>query len=276
MPEKVHPDYLWTSQLRVRERHSATCRKPNEIGHESHIRIGEGQGEVSKTRRNTREIARSSRAEEHESSARARVRTQKSSKSLNKSADSAAARSREVQPTTPTDEVGIDGQIERVVETLITQPAHDPSTGRFVRGEFKTFEHSAAFWSAVEPIKAEIVTRTRHQLAADDDDAPETLINLIDGYAEAVLLRKSAFARMCQQGGPVTSKGKTRGLLQAWGTFFDRELRAAERLGLRRRARRTQSPAEWLDSLDTTQHNERSDNDEPGSDTETEQAAGRP
>jgi hypothetical protein len=51
------------------------------------------------------------------------------------------------------------------------------------------------------------------------------------------------------QGGPVTSKGKTRGLLQAWGSFFDRELRAAEKLGLVRRARRTQTPVEWLESL---------------------------
>ena len=30
----------------------------------------------------------------------------------------------------------------------------------------------------------------------------------------------------------MTHKGRTRGLLQAWGAFFDRELRAAERLGL--------------------------------------------
>ena len=168
-----------------------------------------------------------------------------------------------------------DGRIGSAVETLLKIPVHD-AKGRFVRGMLKTFENSQAFWTAVEPVKADIVARVRRQLAADDPDAPETLLNVIDGYAEAVLLRKSAFTRMCLQGGPVTSKGQTRGLLQAWGTFYDREMRTADKLGLTRRARQTQSPAEWLRSLPDVPDPSGTDDEEESDHDETPEAPTAP
>ena len=140
-------------------------------------------------------------------------------------------------------ELGNDGPIRAALDGLLARADRDDK-GRFVRGLLKTGEHSEAFWVALEPVKADIVARVRKQLAAADDDAPETLLAIIDGFAEAHLLRKSALVRLCMQGGPVTNKGKVRGLLQAWGSFFDRELPAVERLGIARRARRAQTPIE--------------------------------
>ena len=84
---------------------------------------------------------------------------------------------------------------------------------------------------------------------------------MIDAYAEARLLRSSAFVRLSQLGGYMTAKGKARALLGTWASAFDREMRAAERLGLVRRARKAQSPVEWLQSLDVDRK-ERTDDDE--------------
>jgi hypothetical protein len=231
-----------------------------------------------KTRRNAKQIGNSRLRQDIESRGHNRARRHRPAKSLSKSRDSEPT---QLPPefrsiaSAPDGQLGNDGRIERVVSGLLNAPLHGEG-GRFVRGQIKTLEHSAAFWTAIEPVKAEIVERTRNQLAVDEADGIETLLNSIDGYAEAVLLRKSAFAQLCRQGGPVTNKGKTRGLLQAWGTFFDREMRAAERLGLVRKSRRTPSPAEWLESLSANEHDqkgERDDEQPPAADMQAGQTA---
>lgn len=203
------------------------------------------------TRRNTKEIARSGRAEEHETRVRARVRTQESSKSLRKSADFSAPAS-EVLPSAELAPAG-PPSVQQIIGALVAQGDRRDANGRFTSnntGHLQTLEHSAQLRAALAPIKADLVQRTRVQLGADDDDAPETLLGVIDMYCEARLLRSSAFVRIGQLGGFMTAKGKARALLATWASAFDRELRAAERLGLTRRARRAQSPAEWLNSLD--------------------------
>jgi hypothetical protein len=172
----------------------------------------------------------------------------------------------ELPPVTTGGELEPDGRIRSVVDRLMSAPVRGED-GRFVRGAFKTGEHSDVFWSELQPVKQAIVDRVRQQLAVDTDDADgrETLAALIDGFAEAHLLRKSIFLRMCMQGGPVTNKGKMRAIVQAWSTFFDRELRTIERLGIVRKARRTQTPIEWLESLD---HQEGSAHEHPPHSTE--------
>jgi hypothetical protein len=174
----------------------------------------------------------------------------------------------------PGGERGFDGQIHAALDGLLGRSLMRGDDGRFVAGKAKTGEYADGFWRELEPVKAGIVSRVRRQLAVDDDDGRETLINLIDGYAEAHLLRKSTFMQLARRGGPVTNKGKVRGLLQAWGTFFDREMRAAERLGLERRSKAiSKSPRAWLESLDDRQaegEEEREhDDNEPGADTQT-------
>ena len=155
--------------------------------------------------------------------------------------------SREADPEGPDPERRNDGQIQAAVDALMARSLLRNEKGQFVAGAVKTGEHSEGFWTDLAPVKANIVARVRKQLAVEDDDGRETLLNLIDGYAEAHLLRRSSFMRLCAMGGPVTNKGKVRGLLHAWGTFFDREMRAAEKLGLERRARRVkQTTRDWL------------------------------
>lgn len=157
------------------------------------------------------------------------------------------------QADPPGAQPGIDGHdpsIGAAVTALLGRSVRDPVTGRFVRGQVKTGKYSATLWEALAPIKADIVGAVRHQLGADRDDAPPTLLALIDAYAEASLLRRSTFLQLVNRGGPVTTKGRTRGLLAAWGAFFDRELRAAERLGLVNVPRQVdETPAAWLARL---------------------------
>jgi hypothetical protein len=223
---------------------------------------------VLKMGRNARKYASSQRAEEQQSTARRSKRAQ----SLGKSRVSNPA-----QPDgEPTAELNDDGRIGAALGGLLARTNERDPKGRYTRdntGHLTTLEHSSQLWRALEPLKQEIIGRVRTQLAADTDDAPETLLGVIDAYAEARLLRSSAFVRLSQSGGFMTSKGAARALLGTWGAAFDREMRAAERLGLVRRARRAQTPIEWLQSLDDQQQ-KGGPNDDPSPDA-TEQP-GRP
>jgi hypothetical protein len=119
----------------------------------------------------------------------------------------------------PDSELGNDGRIGAALGGLLARREERDSKGRFIHentGHLHTLEHSAQLLAALEPLKQEMVMRVRVQLAADTDDAPETLLGVIDGYVEARLLRSSAFVRLSQLGGFMTSKGKARALLGTW------------------------------------------------------------
>lgn len=135
---------------------------------------------------------------------------------------------------------GLDG-LPGVLAELAQRPKRDQA-GKFIKGGLasgKTLERSEVFWSAVEPIKAELVTRVRADLA--HDDAPETLIGLTDAYAEVRLFRSAMFLRLVEQGGPITPKGRARALYTAYLNALDRETKLATTLGLERRAKPVQS-----------------------------------
>ena len=145
---------------------------------------------------------------------------------------------------------GRDGRIGEAIGSLLGRSLQRDDKGRFVHGRVTTGAESEALWQALAPVKAEIVAGVRRQLAAEGDEAPPVLLSVIDAYAEASLLRRSTFLQLVNRGGPVTHKGRTRGLLAAWGAFFDRELRAAERLGLVNVPRQVdETPAAWLARL---------------------------
>lgn len=161
----------------------------------------------------------------------------------------------------PAPERSHDGRIGDALTELAGRPARDQQTGRFIAGNpahLEGLEYSQQLKAALAPLKRELIERVRGQLAADGD-APETLLGVIDMYCEARLLRSSAFVRMSQLGGFMTSKGKARALLKTWESAYDRELRAAERLGLERRARSVKSTREWL--LDAHDEREQHDTD---------------
>ena len=100
----------------------------------------------------------------------------------------------------------------------------------------QTLARSEAFWSAVREAKRELLERLRSDLAVDDD-AATTLEGLVDGYAEARLLRSAMFLRLVELGGPVTTKGKARALFSTYLQALDRETRLALALGMDRRTR---------------------------------------
>ena len=93
-------------------------------------------------------------------------------------------------------------------------------------------------------MKRELVTTVETDLAASD--AAETKRGLIDGYAEARLLRSAMFARLMDLGGPITSKGRQRALYGAYLNALDREVKLAQVIGLDRRTKPVESLADIL------------------------------
>ncbi|MGE0703610.1 MAG: hypothetical protein AB7P22_06685 [Vicinamibacterales bacterium] len=104
----------------------------------------------------------------------------------------------------------------------------------------KTLARSEHFWTAVEPAKRELLARVRGD-HGDDDDAPQTLLGLQEGYVEARLFRTSMFLRLVDAGGPVTHKGRTRALYTAYLAALDRETKLAQLLGLTRTPRKVET-----------------------------------
>lgn len=144
----------------------------------------------------------------------------------------------DLSPFRQRSENGPEHGTRAALDQLAARPDRDPETGRFVEGNTaagRTLARSDAFWKAVGAAKRELVDRLRSDLAVNGDGAA-TLEGLIDGYAEARLLRHSMFVRLAEQGGPVTGKGKTRALFNTYLAALDRETRLALALGLERRA----------------------------------------
>lgn len=138
--------------------------------------------------------------------------------------------------------------VRDVLAALTAKPTRDPVTQRFIVGTLAaggTLERSEQFWSAIEPIKRELAGRVRADLAVDDSSV-ETMLGLIDAYAEARLFRTSMFLRLVDQGGPITAKGKARALYTAYLGALDRETKLAQVLGLERKAKPIKSLQEVL------------------------------
>jgi hypothetical protein len=131
----------------------------------------------------------------------------------------------------------VEQQVRAVLDALAQRPKRDAQTGRFVEGTpaaMKTGEGSGVFWCEVAEAKRELMASVLADLAVDAN-TPATLVGVIEAYAEARLLRTAMFLRLGDQGGPVTTKGKTRALFKSYLAALDRETRLAQVLGLVRR-----------------------------------------
>jgi hypothetical protein len=134
-------------------------------------------------------------------------------------------------------------------ERLGGRPERDATTGRFLRGNvgaLSTGARSAAFWREVNEAKAVIMARVLANLGGADE-AGEIKAGVIEQYAEAKLLRRSLFLDITAAGGTATQKNRARRLLAPYGQAFDRELKAAQVLGLARQPRRASTVAELLE-----------------------------
>src|SRR5687767_6093684 len=92
--------------------------------------------------------------------------------------------------------------------------------------------HSAAFWEAQAAARQETTDAVIADAGHRPDGAPRTLVLAADGLAQAVLLRDSAFLRLVESGGPLTSSGRTRRAFTAWQAAADRVERYIRLLGL--------------------------------------------
>ena len=106
---------------------------------------------------------------------------------------------------------------------------------------------SVAFWTAHEEARQEqqrvIVEDAGHTL----DDAPHALLVAADGLAQSVLVRDSAFARIVEAGGPLTSSGRTRRAFTVWTAALDRVERHLRLLGLKRVPRPVPSLVDYME-----------------------------
>ncbi len=109
---------------------------------------------------------------------------------------------------------------------------------------------SRRFWlqhaEAQREIRDAIITDAGHEL----DDAPRALTIAADGLAQAQLVRDSAYLRMVEAGGPLTSSGRTRRAFQVWTAALDRTEKHLRLVGLRREPRPAQTLAEVMEGAD--------------------------
>lgn len=115
-------------------------------------------------------------------------------------------------------------------------------TGRCTRGHVQrgnglavvSGSRSLAFWRDVAEAQAALVAAVVSDAGHTPDTAPRALLEAVSGLSQAVLVRDSAFARMAEEGGGLTSTGRGRRCLSAWvqaQAAVERHLRL---IGLRR------------------------------------------
>jgi hypothetical protein len=153
----------------------------------------------------------------------------------------------------PADELRGAGPVAAVVDTLHARAARDPETGRFVPGNtaaVRSGDRSEQLWEALQPARRDLVEGLKVSLGLGDD-APETVLGLLEAYAEARLLRQAMFHQMTRLGGPITAKGKCRAVMTAYYAAHDREVKLATSLGLDRRGRNVTpaSPSAFLETV---------------------------
>ena len=152
-----------------------------------------------------------------------------------------------VQPAAPSAELAANGPdvadpVREAVDSLTSRPSRDVS-GRYVGGNtaaVTTGARSELLWAALAPAKRELVERVKADRGVNGD-AAETMLGLVDGYAEARLFRQSMFIRLVDLGGVVTTKGKARALYTAYLSALDRETKLAGLIGLERRSKHVAS-----------------------------------
>jgi hypothetical protein len=106
-------------------------------------------------------------------------------------------------------------------------------------------ERSAAFWRAQAAERQEIEHELIRDAGFSPDDAPAALRLAVESIAQATLIARSAFARIGEAGGPLTSKGRGRRAFVVWLQSIDRLARGLRLVGLQRRSK----PVNPLDAV---------------------------
>ena len=105
---------------------------------------------------------------------------------------------------------------------------------------------SARFWRDHVQARREIVESLIVDAGHDPDNAPRALLVAVDGLAQSMLIRDSAFERVVEAGGPLTSSGRTRRAFNVWCAALDRTERHLRLIGLKREPKPGPSLDEYL------------------------------
>jgi hypothetical protein len=109
-----------------------------------------------------------------------------------------------------------------------------------------TNEHSELFRKATEAARHEIAGAVLRDQGHDEESAPEVLRHAAAGFAQSVLLRDSAFARVAEAGGPMTSGDRTRRAFEVWVKAATAAERLARVIGLQRVPKPAASPIDYI------------------------------
>jgi hypothetical protein len=120
------------------------------------------------------------------------------------------------------------------------QQDRDATTGRWVvgnRGALVAGADSTRFWAQAEAAQREIEAGLLQDAGHGADDAPRALRLAVAGIAQAALVRDSAYQRLVESGGPLTSRGRGRRAFVIWLQASERLHRGLQLVGLERRTK---------------------------------------
>jgi hypothetical protein len=123
----------------------------------------------------------------------------------------------------------------------------DAATGRFTRGNRAALvvgNRSAQLWAAQAAARRNIVAEVLADKGHDVDSAPRTLRLAADALAQAVLIQQSAFEKLVETAGPLTSAGRTRRAFTVWQAATDRVEHHLRLIGLTRLSKPAANVAE--------------------------------
>lgn len=136
-------------------------------------------------------------------------------------------------------------------------PAHPEhpdrcTSGHVVRGNVLALvvgERSRAFWREHDRIYRELREEFARDAGHDSyEDAPAAARVAFDGLAQAAILMEASYRRTVEDGGPLTSQGRTRTAADATERWQRRAEAWARLLGLKRKPQPTPTLAEVLGS----------------------------
>jgi hypothetical protein len=124
----------------------------------------------------------------------------------------------------------VDAAVTLAIQNLTGRSDRDPATGKFTSGNTAagtTLERSERLRVELEIVRQEIISRmtTAFELTAEE---LTILVGPITAASEAAVLRSAMAARLADESGPVSGKGRVRALYNAWASAVDRELRTMQ------------------------------------------------
>lgn len=124
--------------------------------------------------------------------------------------------------------------------------------GHFIQGNVAAVvsgSRSVQFWEEHDADKRERVREVLVARGEDPKDPDPGMLAAAQGFAQSCIVRDSAYYRMAQEGGPLSSSGKVRRVFVVWKESADKVLRHLEKLGLRREPRPAPSLGEELERI---------------------------